>query len=113
MRISLAAIRGDRPTTRFAAPIGHPRERHLGLRRTTPARLAQAPSDTILVTPMVAIRRAARGHLGVGGNRRRETMSTSAARHRITRRNDTITWSQAPDSVPHRTRPRSAAPWRG
>jgi len=113
MRISQAAIRGDRPTTRFAAPVCRPRDRQFGLRRTTPARLAQAPTDTLVATPMVAIRRAARGHLGLGGNGGRAVRPSTAASLRMTRRNRAITWSQAPDSAPNRTRPRSATPWRG
>jgi len=112
MRNCQAAIRGDRPTTRFAAPMTRPRERHLGLRRTTPARLAQAPADSLAVTPMVAIRTAARGHLGLGRALRNHD-STPSMGLRVMRRPDSITWSSPPYSVPHRARPRSAAPWRG
>lgn len=103
MRNSQAVIRGDRPTTRFAAPIGHPRARHLGLRYTTPTRLAQAPVDTLAATPMLAVRAAARGHLGLA----------RAVSKQPFHRTDVMTWSSAPYTLPHRARPRSAAPWRG
>ena len=111
MRKSQAAIRGGRPTTRFAAPIGHSRAAHLGLRHTTPARLAQAPADSLAGTPLLAIRSAARGHLGI--TRSRNATVTAAASPRHLSRPDAITWSAQPISVPHRARPRSAAPWRG
>ena len=102
MRSSHAAIRGDRPITRFATQTAHSRAPHLGLRRTTPTRLAQAPVDTLGTKPMVAIRSAARG----------VSIRATAAPGAI-RRHDAIVWSLTPYSVPHRARPRSAAPWRG
>ena len=91
MRNSQAVIRGDRPTTRFAAPIGQPRARHLGLRHTTPTRLAQAPVDTLAATPMIAIRSAARGHLGLA----------RAVTKQPFHRNRSMTWSSA--RTPFRT----------
>ena len=102
MRSSHAAIRGDRPITRFATQTAHSRALHLGLRRTTPTRLAQATADSLAVKPMVAIRSAARA-LSI----------QPATQTRAIRREDAMVWSVTPHSVPQRTRPRSAAPWRG
>ena len=113
MRMNEAAIRGVRPTTRFAAPLGHPRASHLGLKRTTTTRLATSPARHVDTTPLAAIRSAARGHLGLELNR-----ATRGGHHgqRILAftRSDAVTWSQAPDSTAHRAgAPRSATPWRG
>jgi hypothetical protein len=51
---------------------------------------------------MVAIRSAARAI----------TVKPAVATHAI-RRQDAMIWSTTTFSVPHRTRPRSATPWRG
>jgi hypothetical protein len=101
MRMTQGAIRGARPTTRFASPATDVRERHFGLRRVASVRMATPIARSAAVTPLAAIRQAARGCRGA---------ATGADK---LRRSDGVSWSQPSNGVPHRTRPRSAAPWRG
>ena len=54
--------------------------------------------------PMVAIRSAARAIT---------VKPRPNVAKRAVRRQDVMVWSTTPYSVPHRTRPRSATPWRG
>ncbi len=113
MRSSHAVIRGERPITRFATQTAHRRAAHLGIRRTTPARLAQSPADSLATKPLVAIRSAARGHLGITKATRHRLAGASKTEISAMHRADAIVWALTPYSVPHRTRPRSATPWRG
>src|SRR5688572_26521050 len=104
MRTSQTIIRGDRPITRFAPSPGNPRERHLGLRRQAPTRLALSAAEAVGARPSLAIRRAARGHLGLASPG--QAHATGAAIGRgvgALRRLDAVTWSRPAESVPHRT----------
>jgi hypothetical protein len=103
MRSSHAVIRGDRPITRFATQTALRRAPHLGLLRTTPTHLAQSPAESLATKPMIALRNAARG----------PAIRANTTTTRAIRRPDAMVWSLTPYSVPHRTRPRSATPWRG
>jgi hypothetical protein len=117
MRISQAGISSGLPTTRFATTASHRRESLLGLRRRLAPQVSTRPTDTARTPLLAALRQAARGTNGTHGSHGVEQPTIGAARQRdarpVLRRTDSITWSQFTLSVPHRTRPRSAAPWRG
>jgi hypothetical protein len=117
MRISQAGLRSGLPTTRFATTATNSRESHLGLRRRLAPQVSTRPTDTARTPLLAALRQAAHGTNGAHGSRGIEQPTIGAARQRAARpvlkRSDSITWSQFTLSVPHRTRPRSAAPWRG
>lgn len=109
MRMTTAAIRANRPTTRFAIPTGLRQQRALGLRRAsrlirpaTPARLAR-------LSPLAALHRAVRALQRPIGVR------PSAARgmRRALLRSDAMRWSGNTAGNAHRARAHSAAPWRG
>ena len=110
MRISQAGIRSGLPTTRFAAASGNRRESHLGLRRRLAPQVATPPSSTARTPLLAALRHAARG---IGTTPRHESGTTQATNRNVLRRSDSMNWAQLTSSVPHRARPRSAAPWRG
>ncbi|MEO6350337.1 MAG: hypothetical protein ABIP53_06770 [Candidatus Limnocylindrales bacterium] len=117
MRISQAGLRSGLPVTRFASTSTHHREPHLGLRRRLAPQVTTRPTDTARTPLLAALRQAARGTNGFRGSHGIDQPTIGAARQRtarpVLRRSDSINWSQFTLSVPHRTRPRSAAPWRG
>jgi hypothetical protein len=110
MRISQAAIHGGRPTTRFAVPVGYRGQRQFGLRRNATVSLAIAPARGVVVSPLIALRRAARG-VTRDGSRRLLGAPVSASRALL--RSDRVSWSRGITATGHRARSRSAAPWRG
>jgi hypothetical protein len=111
MRISQAGIHSGLPTTRYAAPASNRRERHLGLRRKTPAHITAHPGARARVPLLAALRHAARSPTRVQSGSNGLSRGVSAAPR--LRRSDAMTWAQPHDSGSRRPRPRSAAPWRG
>jgi hypothetical protein len=110
MRMTTAAIRGSRLTTRFTIPTGLRRQREFGLRRTSPLIRSATPPALARQSPIAALHGAVRG-LGRPVAARRTSMLRSG--RQALRRADAMVWLDKTASTGRGTRPRSAAPWRG
>jgi len=110
MRMTTAAIRGSRLTTRFTIPTGLRRQREFGLRRTSLLIRPATPRALATQSPVTALHRAVRG-LGRPVAGRRTSLLRSG--RQVLRRADAMLWSDNTASPGRGTRPRSAAPWRG
>ncbi|CAN5732875.1 hypothetical protein BH24CHL6_BH24CHL6_04980 [soil metagenome] len=109
MHDSVAAIRANRPRTRFAAHAAQRHERQMGLRRTSRALLAAAPGRS-RTPPLLALHRAARTLAGLrNGPRRAHGLADTLPRGRGT----AMSWSRQPEPGRRMSRGRSATPWRG
>jgi hypothetical protein len=110
MRMTTPAIRGSRPTTRFAAVTGLRLQRQFGLRRSSPIIRPAEPVRLAGRSPLAAL------HDAVRGVARPPSIGRSGRPvARVLTRADAMRWSGSGNSAgtAHRARPRSAAPWRG
>jgi hypothetical protein len=110
MRMTTAAIRGSRPTTRFTFPTGLRRKREFGLRRTSPLIRPATPGIVAQQSPVAALHRAVRGLGRPIGSRPAGVLREA---RRALSRADAMCWSDNTAGTAHHARPRSAAPWRG